>query len=404
MVIGLAIGAMTQGSGENWLARSAGAFEVVGTLWINAIRMTVVPMVATLTLVAVATAGDAAKLGRLGGSAIAVFALLLLGGGFFALAVAPLSLDRMELAPEVAARLRVSLANPSGPAPAMPSLAQRLTDMVPVNPIRAAADGAILPMVIFTIALGFALTRLPAERREPVVAFCRAISEALLVLVGWVLRFAPVGVFALALALGAKLGGASAAVLVHYVATLSAVLLAATLLLYPVVAVLARVSPLRFAAAALPAQAVALSTRSSLAALPAMIAAARDTLQLGPRAGGCTIPLAAAIFRFNVPPAWVVGLIFLGKLYDVPLGFGTLAVLVVTATLISFSVPGVPSASLFLLAPVLVQHGLPAEGVGILIALDAIPDMFKTLANVTAHLTSAAVVARFNPDEVGPPA
>ena len=228
------------------------------------------------------------------------------------------------------------------------------------------------------------------------VEVCRAISDALLVLVGWILDLAPIGVFALALGLGVKMGVSSATALLHYMVTLSGVLFAVTLLLYPVVVILGRISPVRFATAALPAQAVAFSTRSSLAALPAMITAVRDALHLGPRASGFTLPLAVSIFRINVPPAWVVGLIFLGKLYGVPMPMGTLAILVVTATLISFSVPGLPSASLFLLSPVLVQNGLPAESVGILIALDAIPDMFKTLANVTAHLTSTVVVARFD--------
>ena len=112
-------------------------------------------------------------------------------------------------------------------------------------------------------------------------------------------------------------------------------------------------SPLRFAAAAAPAQAVAFSVRSSLAALPAMITAVRDTLGLGARASGFTLPLAVSVFRINVPIAWVVGLLFLGKLYGVPMPATTLAMLVLTATLLSYSVPGLPSASLFLLSPVL---------------------------------------------------
>ena len=91
--------------------------------------------------------------------------------------------------------------------------------------------------------------------------------------------------------------------------------------------------------------------------------------------------------------AWIVGVVFLGKLYGIPIGEGQLAMLVVTSTLLSFSVPGIPSASLFLLAPVLVDLGLPAEGVGLLIAVGVIPDMFKTLVNVTSHMTAAVLVS-----------
>ncbi len=399
MIAGLAIGAAIQSSGAPAFLRVAGGVEVIGTIWINAIRMTVIPLVAALTLIAAATSGDAAKIGKVGGYAVVVFLALLLGSGFFAMLVAPLSLDHLDLAPEVAARLRATLAAPATSAggAAMPSLVQRIVDAVPVNPIKAAAEGALLPVVVFSLALGLALTRVTAEKREPLVAVCRALSDGLLVLVQGVLALAPIGVFALALGLGVKMGVSSAGALLHYMITLSAVLLALTLLFYPIVAILGRISLLRFATAALPAQAVAFSVRSSLAALPAMITAVRDTLQLGPRASGFTLPLAVSVLRINVPPAWIVGVIFLGKLYGVPLSTATLALLVVTASLISFSVPGLPSASLFLLSPVLVQHGIPAEGVGILIALDAIPDMFKTLANVTAHLTSVVVVARFDP-------
>jgi proton glutamate symport protein len=395
LVLGLALGAWLRSGGDATLIGAAGKVELIGIVWINAIRMTVIPLVAALTIASVATSGDAASLGRLGGYSVLVFALLLLAGGYFTMLVAPLGLNGLEISPEVAANLRASMAGgAAATAPQMPSLAQRIVDMVPVNPIQAAAAGSILPVVVFSLALGLALTRVAPEKREPLVDVCRAISDALLVLVQWILKLAPIGVFALALGLGVKMGASSAAALLRYTIVLCAVLFAYTLLLYPIVAIFGRISPFRFAAAALPAQAVGFSVRSSLAALPAMITAVRDTLGLGPRASGFVLPLAVSIFRVNVPIAWVVGLIFLGKLYGVPMPVSSLAMLVITATLISYSVPGLPSASLFLLSPVLVQHGLPAESVGILIALDAIPDMFKTLANVTAHLTSAVIVAR----------
>ena len=395
LVAGIVVGAVVRANGSDALINGVGFFDVIGTLWINAIRMTVIPLVAALTIVAVAQSGDARQLGRLGAYAIGVFVALLLASGALAALLAPLSFERLALAPDVAARLRASLASASSASvTVMPTLAQRIVDMVPANPIKSAADGALLPVVVFALALGLALTRLPADRREPVVMLCRGLSDALLVLVQWILGLAPIGVFALAIGLGTKMGASSAGALLHYVLTLSAILFVFTLCLYPVASLLGRVSVRRFAAAALPAQAAAFSARSSIAALPAMITAVRDTLALHPRASGFVLPLAVSVFRLNVPIAWVVGLLFLGKLYGVTLGASALLTLVMTATLLSFSVPGLPSASLFLLSPVLAQYGIPVEGVGILIALDAIPDMFKTLANVTAHLTSAVVLDR----------
>jgi Na+/H+-dicarboxylate symporter len=286
----------------------------------------------------------------------------------------------------------------------MPSLVQRLIDVVPANPVKAAADGTILPLVVFSLALGLALSRIADAKREPLVRIFRSLADVMLVLVSWILKIAPLGIFALAFALGVRLGASSAGALLRYVVTLCGSLFAFTLALYPVAWLLGRTRLREFAAAAAPAQALALSSRSSLVALPAMIAGARDRLHLPATSTGFVLPLAVAVLRSNVPIAWVVGVVFLGRLYGVPVSETQLVVLIVTSTLISFSVPGIPSASLFLMAPVLVGLGLPAEGVGILIAIDAIPDMFKTLLNVTAHMTSATILARFDVEPAHPPA
>jgi proton glutamate symport protein len=399
LALGLAIGMAVAWSGGEVLATLVPAADVVGTLWINAIRMTVIPLVAALTITSVASAGGSAELRQAGLRAITVFVVLLVAGGLFALVVAQFSFAGFAMPADVAARVAASVGTTTG-TPELPSLAQRLIDIIPANPIRAAADGALLPLVVFSLALGFALKQVPEARRAPVVEAAQGIADAMLVLVGWVVAVAPAGVFALALALGARLGASSVGALAHYIVTLSVVMLIFTALLYPVVVVLGRVPLRRFLSAAAPAQALAAGSRSSLSTLPLMISAARDRLELGSTATGFVLPLAVSIFRVNVPMAWVVGVVFLGKLYGIPVSEGALLMLIVTSTLLSFSVPGIPSGSLFLLAPVLVDIGLPAEGVGILIAVDVLPDMFKTLANVTAHLTAAALVSR--PDAATP--
>jgi proton glutamate symport protein len=391
LVSGLALGAAAATTGSEHLASTIDTVGVLGTLWINAIRMTVIPLVAALTIGSVATLGDVRQVGRLGATALVVFLALLVAGGVFTMLVTPLSLDHLALSTETIARIRQSADTTAATPAAMPTLAQRVLDMVPANPIRAAADGAILPVVVFALAFGLALARVAAPQRDAVVSAVRTIADAMLTLVVWVLRFAPVGVFALALVMGLRVGVGAAGALAQYVATLCAVLFVFSLALYPTASLLGRVSLRRFAAATLPAQAVAFSGRSSLAALPALVAGARDTLELPPSATGFVLPLAVSTFRVNVPIAWVVGVMFLSKLYGVPISEAQLLMLVLTATLLSFSVPGIPSASLFLLAPVLVQTGLPPEGVGILIAVDAVPDMFKTLANVTAHMTATVM-------------
>ncbi|MFI5311820.1 MAG: dicarboxylate/amino acid:cation symporter [Gemmatimonadales bacterium] len=398
LVIGLALGIAAAAAHVPSISASVPVIEVAGTLWINAIRMTVIPLVVAMTIASVAGSSESARIGRIGALAVPVFTLFLLAGGVLALLVTPFALGNLTIPPDVAATLRASATSAAGTASGtvaqMPTLVQRIIDIIPVNPVKAAVDGAILPVVVYSLALGLSLKQLAAEKREPVLELVRAVSDAMLVLVGWILAVAPVGVFALALALGARMGASSVGALLQLVVVQSLVLFVFTLGLYPVATLLGGVSLKRFAAAAAPAQAVAFSSRSSLAALPVMVTSARDVLGLPATTTGFALPLAVSIFRVNVPMAWVVGVYFLGKLYGIPVAGSQLVLLMVTATLISFSVPGIPSGSLFLLAPVLVGNGLPAEGVGILIAVDAIPDMFKTLANVTSHMTSVTLLAR----------
>ena len=391
LAIGLALGISTATAGD--LSRQLIALaDVIGALWTNAIRMTVIPLVAALTIASVAGAGATADLRRATVRAMAVFIVLLVGGGVLALVIGQLAFADFVLPADVAARIQSS-ATAAGATPTLPSLSQRLIDIIPSNPVKAAADGALLPLVVFALALGFALKQIAADRRDAVITVCRGLSDALLVVVGWVVAIAPLGVFALALALGARLGVSSLGALARYIATLCVVLMVFTVLLYPVVVLIGRVSFRRFLAAAAPAQALAAGSRSSLSALPLMISAARDRLALDAPASGFVLPLAVSIFRVNVPMAWVVGVIFLGKLYGVHISVATLAMVIATSTLLSFSVPGIPSGSLFILAPLLVSLGLPAEAVGILIAVDVIPDIFKTTANVTGHLTAAIIAS-----------
>ena len=392
LAIGLALGMTVETMGDARFAQLVPIADVVGTLWTNAIRMTVIPLVVALTIASVASGGATADLRRAMTRAIVVFLVLLISGGLLALVIGELAFADFTLPADVAARIR-DTATAAGSTPKLPTLGQRLVEMIPSNPVKAAADGALLPLVVFSLALGFALKRIAADRRAAVITFCRGISDALLVVVGWVVAAAPIGVFALAFALGARLGIASVGALARYIATLSVVLITFTLALYPVVVLFGRVPFRRFLAAAAPAQALAAGSRSSLSALPMMISAAREKLGLDATASGFVLPFAVSIFRVNVPMAWVVGVIFLGKLYGVDIGVVTLLMVIVTSTLLSFSVPGIPSGSLFILAPVLVDLGLPAEAVGILIAVDVVPDIFKTTANVTAHLTTAVLAS-----------
>jgi len=398
LVAGFVLGSIAAASSSPGVLRVVAIIEPLGTLWVNAIRMTVVPLVVAVLITGVVTGLGSQSLGRLGARALVTFAVLLVLGGLIALAIAPPLLARLPLTPDVAARLQASATSAASSTTTavqqLPSLTQRIVETIPANPIRAAADGAMLPLVIFTLVLALAIARLAPPLRDSIVGFFSGVSDAMLVIVGWVLAAAPVGVFALSLSVAARTGIQAAGALLFYIVVLSATLLLVTAMLYIPVLVFGRVSLRSFAIAALPAQAVAMSSRSSLAALPAMLRETRDRLLLPPVATSFALPLAVSVLRMNVPPRWVISAVFLGQLYGVTVGFTALVWVLITAVLISFSVPGIPSASLFMLAPVLVSLGLPPEGVGLLIAVDTIPDMFNTLANVTGHMASTTVIAR----------
>lgn len=393
-MLGLALGVAAAASGSPVALRAVGWVEPVGTLWVNAIRMTVIPLIVASLLVAVAGAG-ARTVGRLGTRALVVFLLLLAGVATIAALAAPPLFASLALDPAAAQAVRAGAGAVARPE--VPGFASWLVALVPVNPVQAAAEGAMLPLIVFTLAFGLALGRIAPERRDPVVAFFAGVADATTLLVRWILVLAPIGVFALALALAARLGAGVVGAVGFYLAAHSALLVLALLLLYPVAVLVGRVAPGRFARAALPAQVVAATTRSSLAALPAMAATSRDVLAVPPTVSGFALPLAVSTFRVNQPISWLAMALFAAALYGVELGTPEIATLAATSVLMSFSVPGIPSGSLFMVAPFFAAAGIPPEAIGVLIALDLIPDVFKTLLNVTGHLTATVVLARTEP-------
>ena len=393
LAAGLALGVALRGA----LAPAAvdavlAAVEPIGTVWVNAIRMTVVPLVVSLLIGAVA-ADDARAVGRLGVRAALAFAVSLSAGAALVALVAPPLLALIPVPPPEALAALSGGALPDTAVQAV-GLRDWLVAIVPVNPVRAAADGALLPLVVFTLAFAAAATRIAAESRLALVSVFRAVGDALLVVVRWVLLLAPFGVFALALPLGARAGGAAAQALAGYIVLTIALCLVVIAGMYAAAVVLGRVPLARFARAVAPAQAVALGTRSSLAALPAELRGAETHLGLPPASVAMLLPLAVATFRISVTVAIVVGTFFLAQLSGVELSLAQRVSVAATAVLLSLGVPGVPGGVFLVMAPVLTSVGIPAEGVGLLLAVDAIPDAARTLTNVTGHVALAAIVGR----------
>lgn len=391
LVLGLALGIAVSHSTSPFAAVAVEWIEPAGLLWVNAIRMTVIPLIVSSLVVAVSDTG-ARTMGRLGTRAFVVFTALLVVIAALTALLAPPLFGLLAIDAGAAESVRSSV--DAGTAlPAMPSFTSWLVSIVPPNPVKAAVEGAMLPLVVFTLAFGLALGRVEASRREAVVAFFRGGAEAMTVIVGWILVLAPFGVFSLAFTVAARLGTGIVGAVAFYVVAYSLLLIGATLVVYAAIAIFARPLFTRFVRAALPAQLVAVTSRSSMAALPAMVTAAEETLALPRAVTSFALPLAVSVFRLNQAVSWVVMALFAAALYGVDLGATAIVTLAVTSVLMSFSVPGIPSASLFVVAPFFASVGIPPEAIGVLIALDLIPDVFKTLLNVTGQLGAVTLLS-----------
>jgi Na+/H+-dicarboxylate symporter len=394
---GLAGGAAIAASGNPGLLRAADVVAPLGTLWVNAIRMTVVPLVVSLLITGVASAADLRAIGRIGGRTLLVFFLLLLGVAVVVMPLAPLVFTLLPASPVGGPRLPAGAAEAAGQlgAGGTPTdFTSWLTSLIPVNPVAAAADGAMLQLILFTLLLALAIARSPTAARDTLLGFFRALTEAMLVLVRWVVALAPVGVFGLVLPLAAHSGIALAGAVGFYIAVYSIASVVVILLLYPVVMVLGRVSVRSFARAALPAQLIAFSSSSSIASLPALIEGAERSMGLPERVSGFVLPLAVSTFHVAAPVSWSIGALFVGWFYGIDLHITQLATVAFAAIFLAFAAPGVPRGAFLMLAPLFMAIGLPVEGVGILIAVDALPDLFATTLNVTGDLVAAAIVGR----------
>lgn len=385
LVAGLGVGLGIAAAGRPELAPVGTAAEVLGTIWINAILMTILPLVVSKLMVSIAGHDDGRALGRAGWRAGALFLGLLTVTAILAAAVMPAVFAWLPIDHEASASLRASVHAADAPAPTL-SASQWLVAFVPSNAIRAAADGAIVPVLLFTVAFAVAASRIPRTLRDPLVTLFRAVDAAISVLLHWVVALAPYGVFALGLALAMRVGAGIVTALAYYVVVSSGVMIAITAALYLVVFLGGGVSPGRFAKAVAPAQVVAFGTHSSMAALPAMLEAAETRLGLSQTATGFVLPLSLAVFKYSGTAWFLVVTFFIARLYEVPIDPSRIVAVVFAAVVTSFAIGGVPSGAAVVVAPVLAAAGLPAEAMGMLLAVDPIPNAFRTVANVTGML------------------
>jgi len=381
LVIGLAGGTLLGRLAAPGLGPMLAIADPAGKLWLDALTMTIVPLIFGVLVTGIANAATSAQGSRTARRALLWFALLLTGACLFAAMLSSTALAVWPVPPE-AGTLR-----PGTPPPVLTAPGDWIAGLIPTNPIKAAAEGAMVPLVIFAVLFGLAIPRIDTRLQAAILAVLQAIVEVMLVIVRWVLWLAPIGVLALAFGVGVRLGLSAAGALVQYVVIVSGACLSAALLAYIAAIVAGRISLRAFARAALPSQVVAVSTQSSLASLPAMMAAA-PALHVSETAAGVTLPLAVSLFRAASGAANIAVAIYLAHLHGIPIGIGTIILGALVAVPISLAAVGLPAQISFFatIAPVCVAMGVPIQLLPLLLAVETIPDIFRTFGNVTADL------------------
>jgi proton glutamate symport protein len=396
LLAGAALGVVLTRVDPAFAAGVAAVTQPLGDLWLNALQMTVVPLVVALVVLGVASARNAAATGQTTRRAIVVFLVLLSAGAAFAALFAPFQLTLLPRDPDLVAALQAAI--PAAGDAGAASFADRIAAIIPSNAIAAAAQGAMLPLVVCALLFGFALTRIEEQRRARAIELFQTLSEVMVTIVGWVLWVAPLGVFALAYTICVKAGVTILGTLGWYILGQCTLYVAVTLGLYAVAVFAGGQRLRRFAAGILPPQVIAASTQSSLATLPAMVDSAQHRLGCSPAVTALVLPMAVSLFRMTSPVQYIGVACYIAWIYGVELSAGQLAVGAALAVVISLGSVGLPGqVSLMATNMPLVQAmGLPVAPLGLMLAVETIPDAFATIGNVTGDLAATTVVDRRN--------
>jgi Na+/H+-dicarboxylate symporter len=392
LAAGLLLGIVTAGGA--WTDTAIAIADPIGGMWLDALRMTIVPLVVALLVTGIAATAEAARASRLAFRAVLVFMAILWASAILAAFLTPLLLQAWPMPAEAGAALKAALSTSTEKVGEVPGVAEFLRSMVPTNPVAAAAGDAILPLIVFTAVFAFALTRLPEGPREQLTGFFRAIADVMLVMIGWILWLAPIGVFALAYVVGARAGVSAFGALIHYVMIVSSIGIIIWLLAYPLAVFGARLPLMGYARAVAPSQAVAISTQSSLASLPAMLRSS-EALKVPVAASGVVLPLAVALFRATGPGMNVAVALYVAHWLGIELTAWHIAAGVAAAATTTLGAVSLPGQISFVtsIAPIALAMGIPVEPLLLLIAVETIPDIFRTVGNVSMDVAVTATVA-----------
>ena len=403
LVLGLAVGIALAGWAPGAVPVTVEIAGPIGTAWLNALQMTVLPLVFSLLVTGIAATAEAARSGAVAARAIGIILAVMVFSAVMAAVLTPLLLDLVPMPATSGVALRAALAG-AAPAGPVPPLGEFLAGMVPSNVVAAAANGGFLSLILFALVFAFALARIAPEQRNLLTAFFAAIRDTMLVVIGWIIWIAPIGVFALAVTVAAKTGTAAVGALLHYIVTVSSVGVVVSLFAFPLAVLGGRVALGRFVRGAAPVLAVAMSTQSSLASLPAMLRSSEE-MGVPVATSGVVLPIAVAMLRATGPAMNLAVAIYVANWFGVPMSLGTLGAATAVAVLTSLGSVSLPGQISFIgaISPIAVTLGVPVAPLGLLVAVETIPDIFRTMGNVVMDLavtlTVSARSALVSPDE-----
>lgn len=362
-------------------------FKLIGGIFINSIKMMIVPLVFVSLTVGAASMGDVKKLGRIGTKTIAFYLVTTAIAITIAIAVATI------VQPGVGTDIVLPAAD-AYVAKESPAIADVFIAMVPKNPIKAMAEGKMLQIIVFALLFGTGLTVM-GEKAKKVTDFFIELNDLILKLVEIIMTIAPIGVFALIAKTMATLGWEMMPRLIMYMLCVGGALLIHAIFTYQgFLYAFTKLSPIQFFKNFYPAMAVAFSTASSSATLPVTIETSEKRLGVSPKIASFCLPLGATVNMDGTAIMQGVATVFIAQLYAINLGIGDFVTVIVTATLASIGTAGVPGVGLLMLSMVLVQVGLPVEGIAIIIGIDRILDMMRTAINITGDAAVTLIIAK----------
>jgi proton glutamate symport protein len=396
LVAGLLLGILAGGLPEGARVQLVQAAGIVGELWLDALKMTVIPLVVALLVTGIAQSAETARAGRIAGRTVLWIVIVCTASAIFGAIAIQLLIAAFPLSAGAADALRAGAAGLGAPpAGAVPAAADFFRGIIPPNVVAAAANGDILPLVVFSILLALAASRIAAPKRKALIGLFDAIADALLLIIGWVLWIAPVGVFALAFTVGVAAGSAAFAGLAHYILLVSIVGVLVTIGAYPLAILAGGIPAGRFARAMIAPQSVAISTRSSLASLPAMLASAR-VLGIRDEVADVALPIAVALLRATGPAMNVAVAFYVAHWLGYEPTLGQMVAATAVAAVMSYAAISLPGEITFIssIAPIGLALGVPIAPLALLVAVEMIPDIFRTLGNVTMDVAVTAAVDR----------